>query len=86
MTWDLVDAKVDLHGSLSVRFLCCNTVYSHFIGIVQFAPNIQFWLNANNTYRVVFIQVLMLSLKIQPARTNRKLRPEPSIVVRHYRE
>jgi hypothetical protein len=30
--------------------------------------------------------VLMLSLKIQPARTNRKLRPEPSIVVRHYRE
>ncbi|KAJ7321866.1 pectin lyase fold/virulence factor [Mycena albidolilacea] len=38
MTWDLVDAKVDLHGSLS------------------FAPNIQFWLNANNTYRVVFIQ------------------------------
>ncbi|KAJ7236867.1 pectin lyase fold/virulence factor [Mycena haematopus] len=38
MTWDLIDAKVDLHGSLS------------------FEPNIQFWLNANNTYRVVFIQ------------------------------
>ncbi|KAJ6481930.1 pectin lyase fold/virulence factor [Mycena sanguinolenta] len=38
MTWDLVDAKVDLYGSLS------------------FVPNIQFWLDANNTYRVVFIQ------------------------------
>ncbi|KAJ7177653.1 pectin lyase fold/virulence factor, partial [Mycena filopes] len=38
MTWDLVDAKVDLHGLLS------------------FVPDIQFWLNANNTYRVVFIQ------------------------------
>ncbi|KAJ7030864.1 pectin lyase-like protein [Mycena alexandri] len=38
MTWDLVDAKVDLHGFLS------------------FVPDIDFWLNANNTYRVVFIQ------------------------------
>ncbi|KAJ7173003.1 pectin lyase fold/virulence factor [Mycena crocata] len=38
MTWDLVDAKVDLHGYLS------------------FVPDIDFWLNANNTYRVVFIQ------------------------------
>ncbi|KAJ6597518.1 pectin lyase fold/virulence factor [Mycena vulgaris] len=38
MTWDLVDAKVDLHGSLS------------------FVPDIQYWLDANNTYRVVFIQ------------------------------
>ncbi|KAJ7918188.1 pectin lyase fold/virulence factor [Mycena leptocephala] len=38
MTWDLVDAKVDLHGHLS------------------FVPDIEFWLNANNTYRVVFIQ------------------------------
>ncbi|KAJ6624706.1 pectin lyase fold/virulence factor [Mycena sp. CBHHK59/15] len=38
MTWDLVDAKVDLHGYLS------------------FTPDIQYWLNATNTYRVVFIQ------------------------------
>ncbi|KAJ7481884.1 pectin lyase fold/virulence factor [Mycena latifolia] len=38
MTWDLVDAKVDLHGFLS------------------FVPDIDFWLDANNTYRVVFIQ------------------------------
>ncbi|KAJ7093168.1 pectin lyase fold/virulence factor [Mycena epipterygia] len=38
MTWDLVDAKVDLHGYLS------------------FTPDIDYWLNANNTYRVVFIQ------------------------------
>jgi len=38
MTWDLVDAKVDLHGFLS------------------FVPDIEFWLNPNNTYRVVFIQ------------------------------
>ncbi|KAJ7224758.1 pectin lyase fold/virulence factor [Mycena rebaudengoi] len=38
MTWDLVDAKVDLHGLLS------------------FTPNVDFWLNPNNTYRVVFIQ------------------------------
>ncbi|KAJ7628775.1 pectin lyase fold/virulence factor [Roridomyces roridus] len=38
MTWDLVDATVDLHGFLS------------------FVPDIEFWLNANNTYRVVFIQ------------------------------
>jgi len=38
MTWDLVDAQVDLHGTLN------------------FVPDIQFWLNANNTYRVVFIQ------------------------------
>ncbi|KAJ7677603.1 pectin lyase-like protein [Mycena rosella] len=38
MTWDLVDAKVDLHGYLS------------------FVPDIEFWLDANNTYRVVFIQ------------------------------
>ncbi|KAJ7056699.1 pectin lyase-like protein [Mycena amicta] len=38
MTWDLVDAQVDLFGSLS------------------FIPDIDFWLNPNNTYRVVFIQ------------------------------
>ncbi|KAJ6605084.1 pectin lyase-like protein [Mycena sp. CBHHK59/15] len=38
MTWDLVDAKVDLHGYLS------------------FVPDIEYWLDANNTYRVVFIQ------------------------------
>ncbi|KAJ7213449.1 pectin lyase fold/virulence factor, partial [Mycena pura] len=38
MTWDLVDAKVDLHGFLS------------------FVPDIEFWLNPSNTYRVVFIQ------------------------------
>ncbi|KAJ7443886.1 pectin lyase fold/virulence factor [Mycena galericulata] len=38
MTWDLVDATVDLHGYLS------------------FVPDIEYWLNANNTYRVVFIQ------------------------------
>lgn len=38
MTWDLVNAKVDLHGYLS------------------FVPDIDFWLDANNTYRVVFIQ------------------------------
>ncbi|KAJ6624703.1 pectin lyase fold/virulence factor [Mycena sp. CBHHK59/15] len=38
MTWDLADAKVDLHGYLS------------------FVPDIEYWLDANNTYRVVFIQ------------------------------
>ncbi|KAJ6605100.1 hypothetical protein B0H10DRAFT_1957315 [Mycena sp. CBHHK59/15] len=38
MTWDLVDAKVDLHGYLS------------------FTADIQYWLNATNMYRVVFIQ------------------------------
>ncbi|KAJ7224760.1 pectin lyase fold/virulence factor [Mycena rebaudengoi] len=38
MTWNLVDASVDLHGWLS------------------FPPDVDYWLNANNTYRVVFIQ------------------------------
>ncbi|KAF7295259.1 Glycoside hydrolase family 28 protein [Mycena indigotica] len=38
MTWDLVDAKVDLYGSLS------------------FVPDIDYWLDPNNTYRVVFVQ------------------------------
>ncbi|KAF7327397.1 hypothetical protein MKEN_00317500 [Mycena kentingensis (nom. inval.)] len=38
MTWDLVDARVDLFGTLS------------------FVPNITFWLDPANTYRVVFIQ------------------------------
>ncbi|KAH9926341.1 pectin lyase fold/virulence factor [Amylocystis lapponica] len=36
--WDLVDARVELHGYLN------------------FIPDIDYWLNANNTYRVVFIQ------------------------------
>ena len=58
MTWNLVEATVDLHGYLNVSDnsylwltskLTCR--YSQFI------PNIQYWLNANNTYRVVFIQV-----------------------------
>lgn len=26
-------------------------------GYLSFTPDIQYWLNANNTYRVVFIQV-----------------------------
>ncbi|KAF7317135.1 hypothetical protein HMN09_00448200 [Mycena chlorophos] len=38
MTWDLVDAQVDLYGRMS------------------FVPDIDYWLNATNTYRVVFIQ------------------------------
>ncbi|KAJ7768587.1 pectin lyase fold/virulence factor [Mycena maculata] len=38
MTWDLVDATVDLHGYLS------------------FVPDIEYWLDSNHTYRVVFIQ------------------------------
>ncbi|KAJ8454046.1 hypothetical protein ONZ45_g19460 [Pleurotus djamor] len=38
MTWDLRNAKVELHGTLS------------------FAPDIEYWLDAANTYRVVFIQ------------------------------
>ncbi|KIY63463.1 glycoside hydrolase family 28 protein [Cylindrobasidium torrendii FP15055 ss-10] len=38
MTWELQDAKVDLHGFLS------------------FVPDVEYWLDAENTYRVVFIQ------------------------------
>ncbi|KAH9926356.1 pectin lyase fold/virulence factor [Amylocystis lapponica] len=36
--WDLVEARVDLHGYLN------------------FVPDIQYWLNGDNTYRVIFIQ------------------------------
>ncbi|KAJ7168135.1 pectin lyase fold/virulence factor [Mycena crocata] len=41
MTWDLVDSRIDLHGYLSIRRFC------------SFTPDIDYWLNANNTYRVV---------------------------------
>ena len=55
MTWDLVSSRVDLHGYLSVTALF--DLYPRRVLIVfQFKPDIEYWLNANNTYRVIFIQ------------------------------
>lgn len=54
MTWDLVSSKVDLKGYLSVCFLI--KCFNYADEFPQFQPDIEFWLNANNTYRVVFIQ------------------------------
>ena len=58
MTWDLVSSHVDLHGSLSVRpFPLPNLAfYTNARHPLQFKPDIQYWLNASNTYRVIFIQ------------------------------
>ncbi|KDQ32698.1 glycoside hydrolase family 28 protein, partial [Pleurotus ostreatus PC15] len=52
MTWDLRDSRVDVHGVLSVsmRIIPDSEVN------VDFQPDIEYWLNATNTYRVVFIQ------------------------------
>ncbi|KAI9060705.1 glycoside hydrolase family 28 protein [Trametes sanguinea] len=41
MTWDLVSSRVDMHGYLNASL---------------FKPDPEYWLNASNTYRVIFIQ------------------------------
>lgn len=68
MTWDLRSSKVDLKGYLNVKhFIKVSSFTSFHLTVVQFPPDIQFWLNANNTYRVVFIQVTIFIWVYMPA-------------------
>ncbi|KAL5520109.1 hypothetical protein ACEPAG_1769 [Sanghuangporus baumii] len=57
MTWELENSRVDLYGVLNVNIdsavLCSNTTD---LQDSQFVPDIDYWLDESNTYRVVFIQ------------------------------
>ncbi|KAL5524602.1 hypothetical protein ACEPAF_9742 [Sanghuangporus sanghuang] len=57
MTWELENSRVDLYGVLNVNIdsviLCSNATDSRNS---QFVPDIDYWLDEVNTYRVVFIQ------------------------------
>jgi hypothetical protein len=37
-------------------------------GMLNFAPTVEYWLNSNNTYRVVFIQVRVFTICLTPKR------------------
>lgn len=56
MTWDLVSSRVDLHGYLNVSPTLLSTSQLTHSPRPQFKPDIAYWLDPANTYRVIFIQ------------------------------
>lgn len=57
MTWNLNNAQVDLHGFLNVSPGSNYPLLTlPLLTPRKFKPDIQYWLDPNNTYRVVFIQ------------------------------
>lgn len=61
MTWDLVEARVDLHGYLNVsteaEFLLLGLPDTGSRAGTQFKADLPYWMKPENTYRVIFIQV-----------------------------
>ncbi|EED80507.1 hypothetical protein POSPLDRAFT_104059 [Postia placenta Mad-698-R] len=60
MTWDLVEARVDLHGYLNVsteaEFLLLGLPDTGSRAGTQFKADLPYWMKPENTYRVIFIQ------------------------------